>query len=433
MNGLKGFWLGVVMVFVTLGLSSFAFAQEGTVQEIKKQIEVLTEELEKIKLGAVAEPEYERFIGLGPAASKVYRIEKGLSLAGYGEFLYENYDKKRDDGKEATQRDQFDALRAVIYLGYKFSDRIILNSEIEFEHGRTGDPKGVPQERTGAVAVEFAYLDFLLSRPVNVRTGLVLIPMGFLTELHEPTTFHGAMKPDVERIILPSIWRDNGAGIFGEPMSGLEYRLYLVSSLYAKGFSSDRAIAGGRQQGTYSISEDLALTGRIDYKGIPGTVIGASFFSGNTGQSSSLPDSKVNLWDIHAEVQIKGLEARGVYARGTIGDVSQLNQARGLTGNKSIGEKFYGWYLDVGYDVLPLLVKGTRQALIPYIIYERYNTQEKVQAGYTVDPANDRTTTTFGISYKPFPLMAIKADYQDRKNKAGTAVDQFNIAIAYMF
>jgi len=94
MNGLKGFWLGMVMVFITLGLSSTGFAQEGTVQEIKKQIEVLTEELEKIKLGAVAEPRYERFMGLGPAASKVYRIEKGLSLAGYGEFLYENYDKK---------------------------------------------------------------------------------------------------------------------------------------------------------------------------------------------------------------------------------------------------------------------------------------------------------------------------------------------------
>lgn len=465
MNGLKGFWSGMIVVFIILRLSSTTgFAQEGTVQEIKKQIQVLTEELEKLKLGAVAEPKYERFMGLGPAASKVYRIEKGLSLAGYGEFLYENYDKKRDDGKEATQRDQFDALRAVIYLGYKFSDRIIFNSEIEFEHGRTGDPKGVPQERTGSVAVEFAYLDFLLSKPVNVRTGMVLVPMGFLTELHEPPTFHGAMKPDVERIILPSIWRDNGVGILGDPLGDLEYKLYLVSSLYAKGFSSDRGIAGGRQQGTYSISEDLALTGRIDYKGIPGTVIGASFFSGNTGQSSkvsvtqkdydyevtdtsgnkrtitvnktaenSLPDSRVNLWDIHAEVNIRGLEIRGLYAQGTIGDVAQLNQARGLTGNKSIGEKFYGWYLDAGYDILPLLVKGTRQALTPYIIYERYNTQQKVPAGYTADPANNRTTTTFGIGYKPDPLIVIKADYQDRKNKAGTAVDQFNIAIAYMF
>jgi hypothetical protein len=433
-NGLKGFWLGVMMVFITVGLSSTGFAQEGTVQEIKKQIEVLTEELEKLRLGAVAEPRYERFMGLGPAASKVYEIEKGLSLAGYGEFLYENYAKKRDDGKESTRKDQFDALRVVVYLGYKFSDRIIFNSELEFEHGRTGDPKGVPQERTGSVAVEFAYLDFLLSRPVNARAGMVLIPMGFLTELHESPTFHGAMKPDVERIILPSIWRDNGVGIFGEPLDGLEYKIYLVSSLYSKGFSSDRGIAGGRQQGTFSISEDLALTGRIDYKGIPGTVIGASFFSGKTGQSSnSLPDSRVNLWDIHAEVNIRGLEVRGVYARGTIGDVAQLNQARGLTGNKSIGEKFYGWYLDIGYDVLPLLVKGTRQALIPYIIYERYNTQEKVPVGYASDPANDRTTTTFGINYKPDPLVAIKADYQDRKNKAGTAVDQFNIAISYMF
>jgi len=439
----RGLWIFSVMVSALTLAAGHVFAQANQeIEEMKGQIEVLTEEIEKIKLGAVAEPKYERFMGLGPAASKVYRIEKGLSLAGYGELLYEDYDKKRDDGTEASQRDQFDALRGVLYVGYKFTDRIIFNSEFEFEHGRTGTVTGVPQEKSGSVATEFMYLDFLLSNPINVRAGMVLIPLGFLTELHEPPTFHGAMKPDVERIILPSIWRDNGAGIFGKPLTDVEYRLYLVSSLFSKGFSADKGIAGGRQQGTFSISEDIALTGRIDYRGMPGLIIGGAFFFGDTGQRQThdlkatgnrLPDSRASLWDFHAEANIKGLEIRGVYAGGTIGDVSQLNQALGLTGTKSIGEEFYGWYLDAGYDILPHFIDGTTQALIPYIIYERYNTQEEVPSGYTADPANDRTTTTFGISYKPHPLVALKGDYQDRENEAGTAVDQFNMAITFMF
>ena len=44
--------------------------------------------------------------------------------------------------------------RVVAYLGYKFNDWIVFNTEIEFEHGST--------ENEGSVSVEFATLDFLL-------------------------------------------------------------------------------------------------------------------------------------------------------------------------------------------------------------------------------------------------------------------------------
>jgi hypothetical protein len=63
-------------------------------------------------------------------------------------------------------------------LGYKFSDKALFNSEIEFEHASTG--------KRGSVSVEFAHLDFLLHPAANVRAGMVLVPMGFLNELHEP-------------------------------------------------------------------------------------------------------------------------------------------------------------------------------------------------------------------------------------------------------
>lgn len=47
--------------------------------------------------------------------------------------------------------------RFIPYIGYKFTDSIILNAEIEFEHGAN-------TERGGEVTVEFLYLDFLLMR-----------------------------------------------------------------------------------------------------------------------------------------------------------------------------------------------------------------------------------------------------------------------------
>jgi hypothetical protein len=92
----------------------------------------------------------------------------------------------------------------VLYAGYKFTDRILFNTEIEFEHGST--------EENGSVSVEFATLDFLIRDEVNARGGLVLLPVGFLNEIHEPPFYYGTHRPDVEEVILPTTWREVGAG-----------------------------------------------------------------------------------------------------------------------------------------------------------------------------------------------------------------------------
>ncbi len=62
-------------------------------------------------------------------------------------------------------------LRVILNFGYKFSDSIIFNGEIEFEHGKEA-------------YVEMASLDFLLDDKINLRTGLLLAPMGITNELH---------------------------------------------------------------------------------------------------------------------------------------------------------------------------------------------------------------------------------------------------------
>ncbi len=82
MKGIKKFWtLAGLLVFI-LSMAAVSFAEETEVKELKKKVEVLIEEVEKLKLGGVAEPKYESFKGLGLAASKVYGIDKGISLGG---------------------------------------------------------------------------------------------------------------------------------------------------------------------------------------------------------------------------------------------------------------------------------------------------------------------------------------------------------------
>ncbi|MDD2863110.1 MAG: hypothetical protein PHC99_00100 [Methylococcales bacterium] len=182
------------------------------VKTLERKTDVLSQEVEKLRtnLAIPEEPKYKSMYGLGPAASKVYSMGKGLSIGGYGEAMYTNYVNNRHDAQ--TNKDSADLERAVIYLGYKFNDWIILNNEIEFEHASTGEGS----EEKGEVSVEFSQLDFMLNQKYNVRAGLMLMPMGFINEMHEPTTYHGNRRPDTERYIIPSTWREMGAGVFGE-------------------------------------------------------------------------------------------------------------------------------------------------------------------------------------------------------------------------
>jgi hypothetical protein len=65
--------------------------------------------------------------------------------------------------------------------------------------------------------------------------------------------------------------------------------------------------------------------------------------------------------------------------------------------------------------------------------YERANTQAAVAAEFSADPANNVSVLTLGMMYKPYPWVGFKADWRDTKNEAGTGVNQWNLALNYLF
>jgi len=407
-------------------------SQSDSLKELSRRLDILTEEIEKAKLGEVAERTYESRYGMGPAASQVYHLKKaGVSLAGYGEVVYENYADETDAGAASNRKDQIDFVRQVVYTGFRFNDRLLFNAEIEFEHAKTGS--GSP----GEVSVEFGYVEAGLTNNLSVRAGMLLIPIGIINELHEPPTFFGALRPETERQVIPATWRANGGGIVAETGQGLGLKLYMVEGLNAQRFAAS-GIRSGRQNGAQAVAEDLAFTGQVYYGGVAGLNVGGSFFSGKSGQG--LEDStgaeigaRTTVLSAHGMYSWRGLTLRALYARVSIDEVLALNSELALTGNKSIGETQEGYYLTVAYDVLPLFKSGTTAAVLPFVQYEKLNTQKDVPAGFSLDKALERTNLTFGVSYKPHPNVAFKADLINRDNEANTAVDQFNVGATYLF
>ena len=400
---------------------------EERLAEIERRLEILAVEVENLKVGeaAVKATREGEHSGLGPAASKVYRKDHGVSVGGYGEALLERFDDTRDDGEESGAVDRFDFLRAVVYFGYKFSDSWVFNSEIEFEHASTSSG--------GSASVEFAYLDYLYRNQFNLRAGLVLVPMGWLNELHEPTVYLGAVRPRTENRIIPTTWRENGIGAYGA-IGGFDYRTYVVNGLDASDFSA-KGLRGGRQKGAKAKAEDFAWVGRLDYTGMPGLTAGLAGYFGDSGQDLEDADGDsiavgTSILDLHVEYRYRGLELRGLYSRAELGDVARLNEALGYTGDQSVGETLVGGYVQVGYDVL---AGRGKSALTPYLRWERLNTQKEVPEGWSANPANDEQLLTLGLAYQPIEQLIFKAEYQNIENQADTGVDQFNLSMGYIF
>ncbi len=399
------------------------------IKRLEEQVEAITQELEELKLGGdvVAKADTSVY-GFGPAASKVYKVGQGVSIGGYGEVLYENFADSRQDDVPSGATDRFDALRAIVYVGYKFSDKILFNSELEFEHGST--------EEGGSVSIEFGYLEYRLSRTLGLRGGLLLSPMGFINEIHEPPAFLGALRPETEQQIIPSTWRENGIGVFGAT-GDVSYRAYLINGFDATGFSAS-GIRGGRQNGAEAAAQNFGAVGRVDYTGQLGLVVGTSAYLGNSGQGAVLPSdpsqtvgAQTFIWEGHAQYKARGFDLRGLLSVASLDDAAEINELNGLVGSASVGERLTGWYLQGGYDVL----RGRRseQQLVPYVRYEQVNTQSRVPAGFTADPANDARFITLGAAWKPLPNVSLKTDYQITHNEASTGVNQLNVTLGYLF
>lgn len=400
-------------------------AQQAEIEELKRRLELLAAEVERLRSGE--EPEQEltderrRALGLAPSASAAYRRRQGLSFAGYGEMLVENYASADEGGRPVARASQFDFLRLVLYSGYRFTDRFVFNSEIELEHANE-------------ISVEFAYVDYLASDALAFRGGMVLIPMGLVNEFHEPTVFLAARRPETETRVLSSTWRENGAGVLGSA-GPVSYRAYVVNGLNAAGFSA-AGLRGGRQKGSRARAADLALVGRLDVAPTPGVLAGGSLYVGQSDQGQLVVDGRrlgvgTRIFELHGQAQAHGVDLRALYARARLTDVAGLNRALGLSGSQSVGEVQVGGYAQVGYN---LLARRAREiSLLPFYRFERVDTQARVPAGFAKNPALAATIHTVGVEFKPIVQVVVKADYQIVSNRAGTGLSQFNVSLGYAF
>lgn len=326
-----------------------------------------------------------------------------------------------------------DIHRVVTLFGYQFNRKTQFMTEIEVEHAKE-------------IFVEQAFIKHRLSKKVNLKAGMMIVPMGFVNEQHEPTFFYSVERPALDKNIIPTTWREIGFGISGLfAEQSLKYQLYLFNTV--NGYKDGPKIGGAtgirsaRQKGAKEIITGLpALSGQIEYFGFSNTKIGLSAYSGKTNTSlysdypiiddlsSSIIDSStlnLNMLTLHASYSKGNLDTRIQYTHAFYGNTDEYNSF----GAADAPTQMMGYYVLMAYDLL----KNKDQKLSPFIRYSRLNNHFKTDEFVDKNEALNQSIYTLGLNYFPTTGVVFKVDYQFVHKDDGDRYRQFNTGVGVWF
>jgi hypothetical protein len=398
-----------------------------------------------------ATPEAPPLVQLGTPIDREQALTRGLTpermaqpttvVGGYGQFTLNSLrvgpDKDNDFHTRANLR------RIVLFVAHPITDTIRVYSEFEWENALACD------NCNGSAEVEQAFIEWqLLGDSLALRAGLVLIPMGIINEWHEPPVFHGVDRPQVDTLVIPTTWRELGLGITGKLGEIWHYQLYFTTTLDPLRLDSS-GLSPALTFGSVAPADAFAVTGRMEVEPVLGVIGGVSFFASDLGgnadyfrRNGGKRDLKLPLigYALDARMRRYGIEARLVWAQfffpnaaDLIGsfreDGSPLFPNIDTTG--PIPDRIQGGYVEVAYDVFHELHLG--HELLPFVRLEMYDTQAGVPKGYRAEPLLDVQELTMGLTYRPIPQLAFKADVQLRDRRYGLDELQVNAGFGYMF
>ena len=351
----------------------------------------------------------------------------GTNIVGYGEV---GYGKFRQSGNATA-----DLQRFVFGFNHRFDERLTLHSEVEFEHAI------VSKDDHGEAEIEQAWLNCKMSDAVNLKGGLFLIPLGILNETHEPPSYYGVMRNQVETRIIPTTWRELGAGVHGIVGEGIRYDVGITTN-FDSGKLDDptTGIRSAHQEGQLANARNLAVYGALNYRR-PGLLVGGGVFTGDTGQNgASNPalrgvSARLTLWDVHAQYRVAGLGLQALYAAGSLGDSDKLNAAilANATANGTTPfaapKTIRGGFVQAAYHAY----KRGNFDVAPFVRYERSDIkqQEDPANGQLQDPNNIERTKTFGVNFWVHPQVVLKADVQ--RYAIDKSQDRLDLGLGFMF
>jgi hypothetical protein len=226
-------------------------------------------------------------------------------IGGYGELHYNNL----EDKSSGLEKNEIDFHRFVLFVGHEFNDTTRFFSEIELEHGIAGEGQ------KGEIELEQAYVEHDLSARLSGKAGLFLIPVGILNETHEPNTFYGVERNQVEKNIIPTTWWGGGLGLSGGIGNGWSWDTTFTSGLNTS-VDKNHHPRSGRQKVSKAVANNGAITGRLKWTGLPGLELASTLqYQDDITQGNDPLAGAATLVETHAIIERGGFGLRALYAQ----------------------------------------------------------------------------------------------------------------------
>ena len=370
----------------------------GMMMDLKQEIAELKKENKKLK------GDVEEVVEVTDEAIKSQmKLSNKSTFGGYGE-LHGNW---LEDQKGVSDVDEVDFHRFVLFFNHEYSDKLRFVSEVEIEHSYVGDGT------SGYVELEQAYVEYDLTGSTSISAGLFLIPIGLLNQTHEPDTFYGVERNDVEKNIIPTTWWESGAMITAELVQGLSLKVAISTGLKAK--DTEVNIRDGRQKSSKAKAESFAYTANLEYTAIPGIRLGGTINYQEDFQNGGTVDAGgAILTEIHADITQGPYILRALYANWDLdGNAPEANGA----------DEQKGWYIEPSYKVNEELG-----------FFVRYATWDNT-SGSGSATNTEYQQTNIGLNWWIDPQVVFKVDYQDQDVGAGISneLDGLNLGVWYSF
>jgi len=307
--------------------------------------------------------------------------------------------------------DNIDPHRLVLFTDFQITDKFKFVSEIELEHALTKTEGSSWTSENVEFKVEQAYFEYSFRDDLVGSAGLMLVPVGILNLTHEPTTFYGVERPNVEKYILPTTWSEIGLGISKRYDNGLQLDAVFHSGLDTK--NSDGYIRGGRSNYQFeefeSNSQSWAATTRAKYTGIAGVELAGSLQYQYDTSSSVSGQQDAILASTH-----------GIYRNGGFQFIALANywNVDGYS-NKDTQDQ-WGYYLEPSY--------AWDTAIGKVGVFGRFSQYE-----YFNVTTQKRKELNVGVNYWINENVVVKTDYTNI-DVDGTRNDEtVNFGVGYNF
>ncbi|MGP0592260.1 hypothetical protein ACTRXD_06910 [Nitrospira sp. T9] len=311
----------------------------------------------------------------------------------------------------------FDQHRLVPFIYGDISERVKFAAEIEFEHG------------TNDIKVEFATIDYLLQEPINLRAGIILVPLGKFNLLHDAPLRDLTERPLVNQRIIPTTLHQPGVGAYGTfyptSLSKLDYEFYVTNG-FTNAFGGDgnpnntsninqtNGIRSARSSNTnFDNNNGKSLMGRVAFSPVLGVEVGGSGFYGNYGSND---DNQLAIWALDWTFQRGPFEFIGESAWAYVKD-NNINQDGTQNGNP---RRMQGYYLQGNYHFLPEWLtrmapsyfKQEVSTFTAIVRWEQMNLGQDLNDNTEAGKLGEWQRWTFGLNFRPTEDTVFKADFQ---------------------